>query len=182
MRRVEQSYAEPSRLQLRYPDDPRQDRGCRTRAHRDRRGMDWRERFALVGARPCDASFVASGPTLEELFRDASERLLRSTVERADRIRDRVASEVTLVEDELDFLLPRLLNGLVYLRERGLLLRARRVRLDVSERIRLDCRLAGEIFDPGRHKLVREVRRVTTCPLRSPRGERAWEALVTLHE
>jgi SHS2 domain-containing protein len=60
-----------------------------------------------------DACFLASGPTVESLFRNASEKLLEHTVERADLIRDRVASQVTLVETELDFLLPRFLNGLV---------------------------------------------------------------------
>jgi SHS2 domain-containing protein len=144
--------------------------------------MDWRERFALVGAQPGDASFVARGPTLESLFRNASEELLALTVERADLIRDRVASDVMLVETELDFLLPRFMNGLVYLRETGLLLlRAREVRLDLSDEMRLHCHLGGEIFDPDRHKLIREVTRVSTHPLRFLEEERTWEASVALH-
>jgi SHS2 domain-containing protein len=145
--------------------------------------MDWRTRFALVGAEMGDSSFVASAPTVEGLFRDASEQLLRATVERAEQIQDRVASEVTLVEVELDFLLPRFLNGLVYLRESGLLvLRAREVRLEYSDKVRLYCYLAGEIFDPAQHKLIRTVTRVTTHPLRFVERTGGWEVLVTLHE
>ena len=144
--------------------------------------MEWRERFALVGAEVGDASFIASGPTVESLFRKASEELLAATVERAELIQEQVASEVTLVETELDFLLPRFLNGLVYLRETGLLLlRARDVHLDLSDKIRLHCHLGGEIFDPGRHKLICEVTRVTAHPLRLLHGRNTWEALVTLH-
>lgn len=94
-----------------------------------------------------------------------------------------VASEVTLVETELDFLLPRFLNGLVYLRESGLLLlRAREVRLEFSDEIRLDCHLAGEIFDFGRHEFIHRVTRVTTHPLRFLERRGGWEALVTLYE
>ena len=160
---------------------PRAARGRADRAERAGCERGWRERFALVGAPAGDACFLASGPTVESLFRNASEKLLEHTVERADLIRDRVASQVTLVETELDFLLPRFLNGLVYLREAGLLLlRARDVRLDLSDKIRLHCDLAGEIFDPARHKLIREVTRVTTHPVRALHGRRAWEALVTL--
>jgi SHS2 domain-containing protein len=143
--------------------------------------MDWRERFALVGAEVGDASFVASGPSVGSLFSHASEELLAATVERADLLRDQIASEVRLVETEFDFLLPRFLNGLVYLRENRLLLRAYDVRLDLSDKIHLHCHLRGEIFDPGRHKLIREVKRVTTHPLRFLRGRETWEALVTLH-
>ena len=38
-----------------------------------------------------------------------------------------------------------------------------------------------EIFDPDRHKLIREPTRVTTHPLRVCRGSERWEAQVTLH-
>lgn len=145
--------------------------------------MDWRTRFALVGAEIGDSSFVATGPSVDRLFRDASEQLLRATVERADQIQDSVTCEVTLVEVELDFLLPRFLNGLVYLREKWLLLlRAREVRLEYSDKVRMQCHLAGEIFDPARHKLAREVTRVTTHPLRYVERTGGWEASVALHE
>jgi len=182
LREGEQSYAESPYQALRPPGYRRSARGHRNRADGDACGRDWRERFALVGAQFGDASFVASGPTLESLFRNASEELLALTVERADQIQDRVASDVMLVETELDFLLPRFMNGLVYLRETGLLLlRAREVRLDLSEKIRMHCHLAGEIFDPDRHKLIREVTRVSTHPLRFLHGRGTWEALVALH-
>jgi SHS2 domain-containing protein len=144
--------------------------------------MKWRQRFEMVGGAVGDASFVVSGPTIESLFLHASEQLLAATVERSDLIRDQVACEVTVVEREIDFLLPRFLNGLVYLRESGLLLlRAREVRLEFSDEIRLHCRLAGEIFDPDRHKLIREVTRVSTQPLRLLHGRRSWETSVALY-
>lgn len=182
MREAGHSYVESAR---RPPDSAgprRRARGRSTRADDNGCEIDWRERFARIGAEAGDASFVASGSSMGSLFRNASEELLVATVERADLIRDQVASEVTLAEEEFDFLLPRFLNGLVYLRETGrLLLRAREVRLELSDKIHLHCHLAGEIFDPRRHKLIREVTRVTTHPLRFRREREIWEALVTLH-
>jgi SHS2 domain-containing protein len=176
------SYVDPPRQSLHSAAPRRRARGRSTRTEDNGCEIDWRERFALIGAEAGDASFVASGSSVGSLFRSASEELLAATVERADLIRDQVASQVMLVEEEFDFLLPRFLNGLVYLRETGrLLLRARDVRLDLSDKIHLHCDLAGEIFDPRRHKLIREVTRVTTRPLRFRREGGNWEAMVTLH-
>jgi SHS2 domain-containing protein len=143
--------------------------------------MKWKGSFEFVGAGWRDLGFVVRGPTLEAVFRDACEALLTATVEEVDSVRNQITCPLTLVDPQLDLLLPRFLNELIHLREtRRLLLRARSVQLRVDGEAQLHADLTGETIERSRHRIAREVKTVRTQPPRLIEGTEAWEALVRL--
>ena len=73
--------------------------------------------FEFVEDATSDLSFVARGETCEDALGAASEALLAATVEDPASVRDNLERSVDLVEADLDLLLLRLLNELVYLRD-----------------------------------------------------------------
>ena len=94
-------------------------------------------------------------------------------------------SERRVVEVEgaaLDLLLLRLLDEVVFLKDRdGLLLRAEQVRVDAGgPPHRARATLAGERIDRARHELVADVKAVTLYGLRVERTGERWHAHVTL--
>ena len=143
--------------------------------------MKWNESFEFVEADGSDLSFVVRGPTLDAVFREASEALLTATVERADSVRDEVTCPLMLVDPQLDLLLPRFLNQLIHLREtRGLLLHAGSVQLRVDAEARLHAVLTGETIELGRHRIAREVKAALTQAPRLIGNKGGWEVLVSL--
>ena len=139
-------------------------------------------RFSFVEGATSDLSFVAWGDTCEAALAAAAEALLAATVEDAAAVRDELTRRVDLVEGDLDLLLLRLLNELVYLRDaEGLLLRARQVRLDrVPEGQRIQVDLIGEPWCPSRHSPGAEVKAATAHGLALRAVDGRWEARATL--
>ena len=132
-----------------------------------------------------DLAFVARGATLADLFRTAAEALLAATLEDPAQVSQRVRRSVHLEEPDLELLLLRFLNELVYLRDaEHLLLRAQRVRVAAGDAARLEAELVGEAIDLDRHQLATEVKAVTAHGLRVAQeagdGGGSWEASVTL--
>jgi SHS2 domain-containing protein len=87
-----------------------------------------------------------------------------------------------LAEPDLELLLLRFLNELVYLRDaEGLLLRPRELRVERGAgEARLAAELAGECLDPARHRLAAEVKAATAHGLSLAREGGGWRASVTL--
>ncbi len=138
--------------------------------------------FEFVEGATSDLAFVARGATEEEALVAASEALLAATLEDPASVADDVSRQVKLEEGDLDLLLLRLLNELVYLRDaEGLLLRARRVRLVRGpDAIRLEAELAGEHIDRARHRLTTEVKAATAHGLCLEPTDGGWRARATL--
>ena len=138
--------------------------------------------FEFVEDATSDLSFVARGATCEEALGAASEALLAATVEDPGSVRDTLARSVDLVEADLDLLLLRFLNELVYLRDaEGLLLRARRVRLSaVPGGHRIHADLVGEPWCASRHEPAGEVKAATAHGLALRPADGRWEARATL--
>lgn len=138
--------------------------------------------FEFVEGATSDLAFVARGATEEEALVAASEALLAATLEDPTTVADDVSRRVELEEADLDLLLLRLLNELVYLRDaEGLLLRARRVNLvQGPEAIRLEAELAGEHVDRARHHLTTEVKAATAHGLSLEPSDDGWQARATL--
>jgi SHS2 domain-containing protein len=138
--------------------------------------------YEFVEGSTSDLSFVARGETCEAAMVAASEALLAATVEDPASVRDEVTRQVELVESDLDLLLLRLLNELVYLRDAlGLLLRARRVEIRreaLGHRLRAE--LAGEPWCRDRHLPAAEVKAATAHQLGLRRTDGHWEARATL--
>jgi SHS2 domain-containing protein len=141
--------------------------------------MELAEPLELLEAEPMGLGFVIRGPSLEAVFRDASEELLAATVERHDSVRNKVTLDLEMVEDTLELLLSRFLDHLIYLREtHGLLLRACSIYLQLSDEVGLSSHLTGEIIEEGRHPIARHLKAAVVRQLRVNPGTGNWEVFV----
>ena len=147
--------------------------------------MNAEHEYEFVDRVTSDLSFVARGSTLETLFTAAAKALLAATVEDLESIAPRMRRKVLLQEPDLELLLLRFLNELVYLRDaEQLLLLPERVLVSVDEAAQLEADLVGEAIDSERHRMDVEVKAATAHGLRiactiAEEGRR-WEASVTL--
>jgi SHS2 domain-containing protein len=141
--------------------------------------------FEFVEGATSDLSFVARAPTLDALFAASAEALLAATVEDPAGVGAAERRFLLLDEPDLELLLLRFLNELVYLRDaEDLLLRPQRVRVSRGLPERLEAELDGERIRPERHRLAAEVKAATAHGLRVARAgedaDEAWEAAITL--
>ena len=137
--------------------------------------------FEFVDAVTSDLAFVARGATLDEVFAAAAQALLAATVEDPARVEEREARRIELAEPDVELLLLRFLNELVYLKDAELLLlRPRRVRVWIDSAARLKAELAGERIAPERHHPAADVKAATAHGLSVSKTPAGWEAGVTL--
>ena len=137
--------------------------------------------YQFVEGATSDLAFVARGETPEKTFRAAAEALLAATVEEPAAVERREQRRLALQEPDLELLLLRFLNELVYLRDaEGLLLHARRLQIARNDVARLDAELEGETIEPRRHALLAEVKAATAHGLRVAKSTAGWLACVTL--
>lgn len=138
--------------------------------------------FEFTEESTSDLSFVARGRRGEDALIAASEALLAATLEEPDQVRATCRVELVLEEADLDLLLLRFLNELIYLRDaRGLLLRGQSARLvAVESGYRLEMELAGEPWCPARHVGAMEVKAATAHGLALRPVADGWEARATL--
>ena len=138
--------------------------------------------FEFVDDVTSDLSFVAKGTSLSEVFCAAAEALLDATLEERETLREQELRHVVLVEPDLELLLLRFLNELVYLRDAdGLLLRPREVVVQPTPTgAHLTADLVGESIDPARHRLASEVKAATAHGLSLTREGEDFRATVTL--
>jgi SHS2 domain-containing protein len=137
--------------------------------------------FEFVDAVTSDLAFVARGATPGEAFAAAAQALLAATVEDPERVAEREVRRLELAEPDLDLLLLRFLNELVYLKDAELLLlRPRAVRVSLDPEPHLEAELAGERIDARRHRLAADVKAATAHGLSVARTPGGWEARATL--
>ena len=137
--------------------------------------------FEFVDSVTSDVTFLARGATLEEAFAAAAEALLAVTLEDPGQLGARIHRSLELEEPDLELLLLRFLNELVYLRDaEQLLLRAERLCISPGEPARLEGELAGERIERGRHRLAAEVKAATAHRLRVEQTRQGFELEVTL--
>jgi len=137
--------------------------------------------YEFVEGATSDLCFVARAATLEGTFAAAAEALLAATLDDPGTVGDRARCRVAFDEPDLDLLLLRFLNELIYLRDaEQLLLHAGHVRIDRHDRARLEAELWGEAIRRERHALATEVKAATAHGLRVRATAEGWEASVTL--
>ena len=139
--------------------------------------------FEFVDRVTSDLSFVARGARVEDVFAASAEALLAATLDDPATVAAREHCSLSLEEPELELLMLRFLNELIYWRDaKQLLLRAETLRIWRDAAVRLEARLAGERIDPERHRLGGEVKAATAHDLRvrQVNGDGWWEAAVTL--
>ena len=137
--------------------------------------------FCFVEGATSDLAFTASGRSLAEVFHAAAEALLAATVERPEDVEPKVVRSLHFSDSDLELLLLRFLNELIYLRDaEDLVLRPRRIDCRTDGDIELTAELAGEALDPARHGLACDVKAATAHGLALTRTGEAWQASVTL--
>ena len=138
--------------------------------------------FEFIEGATSDVTFEARGETLPALFAAAAEALLAATLANPEAVEERRSEPVSLAEPDLELLLLRFLNELVFLRDaRGLLLRVRRLCVEPDGEARLEGELAGEPIDRERHRMEGDVKAATAHGLAVVReAGGGWRATVTL--
>jgi SHS2 domain-containing protein len=139
--------------------------------------------FEFVEDVTSDLCFVARGATLAEVFCASAEALLHATLEEPEALRETEVRRLELAEPDLELLLLRFLNELVYLRDaEHLLLRPRDLRVEeVPAGARLAGELVGERIDPARHRMASDVKAATAHELALARHRGEFRATVTLY-
>jgi len=129
-----------------------------------------------------DVAFEAWGETREELFVSAADALLATMSGAPDEVARQEELTIRLGDEEPDLLLWLFLQELVFYKDaRGLLLHAQRVTIaEQGGTVTLEATLRGEKLDPGRHRLLVDVKAVTLHRLRLVREENLWKATVVL--
>ncbi len=137
--------------------------------------------YEFVEGATGDLSFVAHGATPGAAFGAAAQAFLAATVEEPDSVARRERRRVSLEEPDLELLLLRFLNELVYLRDaEDLLLHPDRVSVTLDSDARLEGELVGERIDPERHALAMDVKAATAHGLRVSSSPEGWTATATL--
>jgi SHS2 domain-containing protein len=137
--------------------------------------------FEFVEGATSDLAFEARGETLEALFAAAADALLAATLANPEDVDAREHETVQLSETDVELLLLRFLNELIFLCDaRGLLLRAGALRIESNGEARLEGELVGERIDRERHRLEADVKAATAHGLRVERSGAGWRATVTL--
>jgi SHS2 domain-containing protein len=138
--------------------------------------------FEFVDEVTSDLSFVARGATLSEVFAAAAEALLAATVEDPSTVEDRERRTITLAEPDLELLMLRFLDELIFLRDaEELLLGAISVSVTTAaDGTHLEAELRGEKIDRSRHILAADIKAATAHGLRVAREDGRWVATVTL--
>jgi SHS2 domain-containing protein len=137
--------------------------------------------YEFVDAVTSDVTFVARGSSLEEVFAAAADALLAVTLDDPASVQSRLRRSIRLREPDLELLLLRFLDELIYLRDaEELLLRAARLRIEVDGEASLEGELAGELIDRSRHALAADVKAATAHELRVTREAKGWSARATL--
>ena len=137
--------------------------------------------WKIVEGASADLTFVAHGGSVEAAFAAAAEALLGATVEEPDAVEACEHRTIHLGEPDLELLLLRFLNELIYLRDaEGLLLRPLRLRIERGRGVALEAELAGEPLDRDRHHPAADVKAATAHGLRVTRIDGGWETRATL--
>jgi SHS2 domain-containing protein len=129
-----------------------------------------------------DVTFRTTGHDLDALFAAAADATTNLMVNRLESIAPAVTIPVTVYAEELDLLLLRFLDELVFHKDaERLLLRATDVHVTLeSGACRVGAVLTGETIDPAKHELEADIKAVTLHGLYVRRLGAGWQAEVTL--
>lgn len=129
-----------------------------------------------------DVAFEAWGETREELFISSSAALLRTMAEAPEKVARQREITIRLEHEELDLLLVSFLQELIFYKDAGrLFLHADSMKIENQDGIfHLEALAAGEQINPGRHRLLVDVKAVTLHRLQVVFVDNLWKATVVL--
>ncbi len=125
-----------------------------------------------------DAGALVRGATLPRLFENASRAMFDLVTDRRT-VRPRRSVPIAVAGSSLEDLLVRWLQELLFLHQtRGWLFSSFAVERIDRARFRARGRARGELLDPSRHPLRREIKAVTYHRIRLTRGRSAWRVRI----
>lgn len=129
-----------------------------------------------------DVAFEAWGTSVEEVFIAAADATVNVMVEDLGTIGRSVEHAIELEHSQLDLLLFRFLNELVFLKDaRQLLLRVQGLSIKkTNSNFTLKGTVYGEKLDPQKHALNVDVKAVTLHRFSLRKTHAGWEAFVIL--
>ncbi len=127
-----------------------------------------------------DAAFEAWGQTPEEMITAASDATLNLMVSELETVRDRDCRKFQVEDTDMEMLLFRVLQELIYFKDaERLLLRVRSIRLKRREGAWTAIVEAwGEPVDPHQHDLIVDVKAITLHCFRVRQTAGGWTATV----
>ena len=141
--------------------------------------MPYRYRDDIATA---DVAFEAWGTNLEQVFVAAADATMNVMVEDLGTIGRSLELTIELEHDQLDLLLFRFLNELIFLKDaRKLLLRVESLSIrKVNSNFTLKGVVYGEGLDPQKHPLSVDVKAITLHHFSLRQTHAGWEAFVIL--
>jgi SHS2 domain-containing protein len=129
-----------------------------------------------------DIAFEATGKTLSELFQSAAEALAETLIYNPDQIQPKILRNLSIQNQDLEFLLHDFLEELIFLKDtEGLLLRVEELNIsDSPEGFLMTARLQGEPIDPVRHEQRADVKAVTFHQYRLEHEGTGWNCYIIL--
>ncbi|MBM3897572.1 MAG: archease [Thaumarchaeota archaeon] len=129
-----------------------------------------------------DTAFEAEGKTLEELFSSAALATTNVMVRNLQSIETKVEREVAIEAEDIEQLLYRFLQEIIYYKDAHLLLFGRydvKV-LSLKSQYKVKARFYGEKLDMKKHDLIVDVKAVTMHKFEVKQTAKGWKATVVL--
>ncbi|MCL5420225.1 MAG: archease [Candidatus Parvarchaeota archaeon] len=129
-----------------------------------------------------DVAFEVHGDNLEEVLEYAADALANTMIKNPTAINTRITREFEVTSKDLDLLLIRFLDRLIFYKDTEQLIFGN---VDVKVENRLDswtayCTAKGEKLDPARHQFVVDVKAATMHLLKVQNKGGEWSARVVL--
>lgn len=133
----------------------------------------------LEGLTVADVAFEATGSSLEEMFAAAGLAFAAAQVKDIGRIKPVVKKKISVKADNVEELLFKFLDELVFLKDKDQLLFSKFSDIKVDEKS-LECTAHGEKLDAERHQTLAEVKAVTMHHFSVKKKGNQWKARVVL--
>ena len=129
-----------------------------------------------------DVAFEATADTVESVFVAACDATLNVMVDDIDAVDRTVVREIFLQDDDLEILLFRFLNDVLYIKDaERLFLRVCDLGIATGDGVyHLAAQMCGERIDARRHALLLDVKAATLHRLAVESTESGWRARVVL--
>jgi SHS2 domain-containing protein len=131
-----------------------------------------------------DAAFTAWGTTMEEMFSASADALLNIMVENINDISRKHYKSIHVEADEIDILLYKFLNEIVYFKDtERILYRSKNIRFSFSDHenfYQADIQVYGEEIDTEKHKMLTDVKAITLYRLKVDNSSGFWKADVVV--
>ncbi len=106
-----------------------------------------------------DLCIRVTGGSFSELLRNASLAMMEQITDR-DKVKPSAREVFEVAGETKEELLVKLLSEILYLHETSRLV-FKDIRLDVSNEKKAVAELSGEVYNPGKHELVNDIKAVT---------------------